>query len=148
MPSDIDAISRRAACIPTALHLWLTAQSVPASRAEVKQLYTPPVEESVTQLRTTVAGFSGLELGKPDRVYVSLHASSQPGAQLLPSADAVMHSVTQESTLLAEQLDCQTSRAVSYCLTKHDAHPDCRGPRRVDVAGGLRHERRGGHGAR
>lgn len=45
----------------------------------MKQLYTPPVEETVTQLRTTVAGFAGLELGKPDKVYVSLHASSQPG---------------------------------------------------------------------
>lgn len=47
----------------------------------MKQLYTPPVEETVTQLRTTVAGFAGLELGKPDKVYVSLHASSQPGAK-------------------------------------------------------------------
>lgn len=36
-------------------------------------------------LRTTVAGFSGLELGKPERVYISLHASSQPGVQLLPT---------------------------------------------------------------
>jgi hypothetical protein len=42
------------------------------------------MEESVMHLRTTVAGFSGLELGKPERVYISLHASSQPGVQLLP----------------------------------------------------------------
>ncbi len=49
-------------------------------RSETPQVYTPPVEESATQLRAQVAAFSGLELGKPDKVYVSLHAESQPGA--------------------------------------------------------------------
>ena len=64
---------------------WLSALHVRANRAEEKQLYTPPVEENVTQLRTSVAGFSGLELGKPERVYISLHASSQPGEQVPPT---------------------------------------------------------------
>lgn len=48
-------------------------------RSETPQVYTPLVEECATQLQAQVAGFSGLELGKPDKVYVSLHAASQPG---------------------------------------------------------------------
>ena len=116
-----------------------SALHVDSNRAEAEQQYTPPVEESVTQLRTSVAGFSGLELGKPERVYVSLHASSQPGAQLPPSIHLYL--------LLVLKRDIQPQLAVGCPRPDSLAAPSCRGLWRVDVSCGLRCERCGGHGA-
>ena len=53
------------------------------------QVYRPAAVEAATLLRAQVAGFSGLELGKLEKVYVSMHAQSQPGAQLCTSSSSL-----------------------------------------------------------